>query len=162
MRRREYFDSQQRYRQARQYRDAGVPLPRSLADPPVEPTIISRRSPPPPAEPVPEPPRPPGLRLRIASGSPEHPNCLPAGHIFELRAGTMSIGRGPGSAVQLTDMHVSHHHADLLVGPGALTVIDNRSTNGTWVNDLRIADPTPLNPGDRVQIGHDVFVVEET
>ena len=36
---------------------------------------------------------------------------------------------------------------------------DLGSTNGTWLNGLRIYAPQPLKKGDKIRIGHTVMTV---
>lgn len=62
-----------------------------------------------------------------------------------------SVGRQPGCCLQLNNRTISGHHADLQLERGQLWVIDRKSTNGTYVNGNRIAEPTPVGEGDLVQ-----------
>jgi pSer/pThr/pTyr-binding forkhead associated (FHA) protein len=54
---------------------------------------------------------------------------------------------------------VSRRHATLAVDNGTLTVRDEASLNGTWVNDRRIAGTAGLRVGDRLRIGGSEFIV---
>jgi DNA-binding NtrC family response regulator len=67
------------------------------------------------------------LQLLIFSGEEVRTLDLP-------EVGTMSIGRGDGSAVRIDDLSVSRNHAVLHVGP-KLTIEDLGSANGTMVRD---------------------------
>ncbi len=64
----------------------------------------------------------------------------------------VTIGRDPGSdlCLQLDD-RVSRRHAELQRSGGQWSIAD-RSTNGTYVNDLRVSRE-PLNDGDRIRVG---------
>jgi pSer/pThr/pTyr-binding forkhead associated (FHA) protein len=65
------------------------------------------------------------------------------------------IGRGAGSDVRLPDPGVSQRHA-CLIGRGAdFLLVDEGSTNGTFVGDVRIAPHTSriVRTGDSVRIG---------
>ena len=42
---------------------------------------------------------------------------------------------------------------------GVWKVVDRGSTNGTYVNSVRIANPVELNPGDRINIGSSAIVL---
>jgi pSer/pThr/pTyr-binding forkhead associated (FHA) protein len=69
-----------------------------------------------------------------------------------------TIGR-QGCDVLLVDPEVSRRHAivlDTSVGPA---IEDVGSTNGTWVNDRRIAAPHLLRAGDVVRFGNTVWRV---
>jgi pilus assembly protein CpaF len=49
--------------------------------------------------------------------------------------------------------NVSKHHCRLLVRGGEILVEDLRSTNGTYVNGRKIAEPTPIGLSDKVFVG---------
>ncbi len=65
------------------------------------------------------------------------------------------IGRGPGSDVRLPDASVSHRHASLRAQGSEFIVVDEGSTNGTYVGDVRIAPRTSrmVRSGDMVRVG---------
>jgi pSer/pThr/pTyr-binding forkhead associated (FHA) protein len=67
----------------------------------------------------------------------------------------ISIGRDPTSRVQLPDASVSLRHALIRPGTNGYVIIDESSTNGTYLNAGRLVPgaPKPLTDGDRVQIG---------
>jgi len=72
------------------------------------------------------------------------------------------IGRDAKSHVQLPDPSVSLLHARLAPVPGGgYVLIDENSTNGTFLNALRVLPDTakPLSDGDRVQVGRALFRV---
>lgn len=86
-----------------------------------------------------------------------------AGNIFPLSGGSLDIGRDTNNGVALpNDTNASRRHATLQVAGGQATVTDNGSSNGTFVNGVRIPaqSPHPLNPGDEVQIGMTRFRYE--
>jgi pSer/pThr/pTyr-binding forkhead associated (FHA) protein len=63
------------------------------------------------------------------------------------------IGRSPDNDVQIDSLAVSRHHAQIESGPAGLTIKDLGSNNGTFVNGVRLEAPSPLTPGDTVQVG---------
>ncbi len=69
------------------------------------------------------------------------------------------IGRGPGSDVRLPDTSVSHRHASLRGQGSDFALIDEGSTNGTYVGDVRIAARTSrlVRSGDTVRVGRVVL-----
>ncbi|MCL5053353.1 FhaA domain-containing protein [Ferrimicrobium acidiphilum] len=75
------------------------------------------------------------------------------GSQLKLGLGTHVIGRLAGSAVFVDDPRVSRRHAEIVVEEGRVTVFDSGSTNGTFVNGVKISRPTELNPGDVVTVG---------
>jgi pilus assembly protein CpaF len=48
---------------------------------------------------------------------------------------------------------VSKRHATIVARQGRLTVVDLKSTNGTYVNGRRISTPKEIGPDDRIYIG---------
>jgi pSer/pThr/pTyr-binding forkhead associated (FHA) protein len=67
----------------------------------------------------------------------------------------ISIGRDAKSLVQLPEASVSLLHAWLSPNEGGYVLIDENSTNGTFLNAVRVLPGTarPLADGDRVQVG---------
>ena len=64
----------------------------------------------------------------------------------------LGIGRDVQNAIVLDYESVSRRHARLVRRDGAWWVVDNNSTNGTYVNDVPMRE-TPLRNGDRIKIG---------
>ena len=93
------------------------------------------------------------LRMRVANGTD-------ARRVFDLHPGELIIGREEGSEIQLEDRRVSHNHAIVRVRGEKVTIADLRSTNGTKVNDATIKQETPLAPGDQIDVGGVILVVE--
>lgn len=74
----------------------------------------------------------------------------------------LTVGRDPGCVLRLDDPKVSRRHATLEPsGRGGITIRDEGSLNGTWVNDDRIAGSRALAAGDRVRIGGSEFIVDD-
>jgi predicted component of type VI protein secretion system len=69
-----------------------------------------------------------------------------------------SIGRSAQSSVQVADPEVSRNHCLLEQREGALVIRDAGSTNGTFVNGLRVGEAI-LASGDRVSLGRTRFCV---
>ncbi len=65
------------------------------------------------------------------------------------------IGRGEGSDVRLPDPSVSHRHATLRQRGSDYLIVDEGSTNGTWVGTVRLASQSPrvIKSGERVRVG---------
>lgn len=76
----------------------------------------------------------------------------PLGEI-ELGSGSILIGRLPECDVLLQDNLVSRMHARISVQNDSVVVEDLHSTNGVYVNGLRIGHSAALREGDRILIG---------
>ena len=76
-----------------------------------------------------------------------------SGHGYSLDS-MVTIGRDPASTIPITDGFVSLHHARFYPTPGGVVVEDVGSTNGTFVNDARIAAVTPVSSGDLIRCGN--------
>lgn len=76
-----------------------------------------------------------------------------SGQVFKLPRGNTVLGRAPNAEVRLVDDGVSRHHARLRLETDQLWVEDLESRNGTFVNGLKIAVPTSLREGDKIQVG---------
>jgi pSer/pThr/pTyr-binding forkhead associated (FHA) protein/S1-C subfamily serine protease len=79
-----------------------------------------------------------------------------AGHRCQLTADFATLGRHPTSDLPFDperDTDVSTRHAAVFrQGPGYV-VRDLGSTNGTWVNGIRVRGDQALEPGDRIRLG---------
>jgi hypothetical protein len=74
------------------------------------------------------------------------------GEVFYLESFPVSIGRDPGCDLFLNNMTVSREHAVIKRDGGRITVFDNDSLNGTWV-DGKIVEKAELYEGSLLQIG---------
>jgi hypothetical protein len=72
----------------------------------------------------------------------------------------LTVGRAIDNGLVLSDGRVSRHHARLQTRRGTLVFTDLASTNGSRVNGIRV-DECALGPGDRVQVGDTVLLVEQ-
>lgn len=65
------------------------------------------------------------------------------------------IGRGASSDVRLPDPSVSFRHATLRANGSEYAIVDEGSTNGTWVGGVKLAPNTPrvVRSGDLVRVG---------
>jgi len=72
---------------------------------------------------------------------------------FRLTPGAVkTVGRTPRADFILDAALVSRLHCRLIAAADNLEVVDLRSTNGTFVNDKRVAKAR-LKSGDRLRIG---------
>lgn len=71
-----------------------------------------------------------------------------------MSAQSYTVGTGPDCDVILADEYASRLHAHVWRDErGRIWVEDLGSTNGTWVNGLRILDARIIYPGDTLRIG---------
>ena len=69
-----------------------------------------------------------------------------------------TLGRSTHADFVVGDVLISRIHCRLTASEGRLAIEDLRSTNGTYVNDVR-RKLSNLEDGDRVRLGHVVFSV---
>ncbi|HEU5058380.1 MAG TPA: sigma 54-interacting transcriptional regulator [Kofleriaceae bacterium] len=74
------------------------------------------------------------------------------GHEFDIPMRGGAVGRGEGSAVQLSDLAVSRHHCTLELSGGQFVLVDAGSRNRTLVNGKPITRHV-LVQGDEIAIG---------
>ena len=79
---------------------------------------------------------------------------------FRLKSGAIkTVGRAPRADFILDVALVSRLHCRLTAGDDQLEVLDLKSTNGTFVNDKRVAKAR-LAKGDRLRIGRVEMTVD--
>lgn len=83
--------------------------------------------------------------LKIVSGDMK-------GCKFEIDRDTVVIGRAPDNIVSIKDPLVSGRHCSILREGRRYTLRDMESTNGTYLNDVRIKE-YQLNPKDIIKVG---------
>jgi pSer/pThr/pTyr-binding forkhead associated (FHA) protein len=89
------------------------------------------------------------LKLLIRSGDLK----TPASIVFD--APRIVIGRGDGSEVRLPDPSVSHRHATIRQRGTEYVIVDEGSTNGTFVGGVRLSPQAPrvVRHGELVRVG---------
>lgn len=92
-----------------------------------------------------------GLKLVAANGS--QAVTVPAGR-------TLVVGRSSACDVPIRDLTVSRHHGEVEAAATGLRVRDLGSTNGTFINGVRISEGV-ASPGTRVAFGKVIFQVME-
>lgn len=90
-------------------------------------------------------------RLRLA----ENPKT-----VLPLTPPAVTLGRRTATSHLIDDVYVSDEHAELRVDASGWSVRDLGSTNGTYVNSVKITGPTVLAVGDTLRIGKTVFLVD--
>jgi putative peptide zinc metalloprotease protein len=75
--------------------------------------------------------------------------------------GEMTIGRSPGSTLQIDDPAVSRRQARIVVGDDGEAVLEDAgSSYGTWLDGGRLNGPRPLRDGSLITMGNQRLVVE--
>jgi transcriptional regulator with GAF, ATPase, and Fis domain len=74
-------------------------------------------------------------------------------------AGSATVGTGRANLLTLDDPKVSRLHCELLFRPGVITLRDRGSTNGTFVDGVRVRD-VDLPAGAIVRVGASAFRIE--
>jgi EmrB/QacA subfamily drug resistance transporter len=101
-------------------------------------------------------PSPDGLVVQVVDGPA-------SGARIQIGANPFVFGRAePGDGRLGDDPELSRRHASAsMFAPGRLLLEDLGSTNGTFVNDHRIAAPTVVGAGDGVRLGTSTLRVED-
>jgi hypothetical protein len=77
-----------------------------------------------------------------------------AGQRVAVATSPVTIGKGPATIQITDDPAVSTRHAEVALRGGAFVLTDLGSTNGTFVNNQRIVQPTRLGDGDLLRFGN--------
>ncbi len=81
--------------------------------------------------------------------------------VINLNLGVNRFGRGPGNDFIVEHATISARHCEIALGDGELTVRDNGSTNGTYVNGRPVME-AKLAAGQVLRLGDVDFLVEST
>jgi len=81
-----------------------------------------------------------------------------SGREFELSQAQILIGRDPSVDIVIEAPGVSRRHARLYLQDDQVYIEDLGSSNGTYVNHEPISQATRLHPGDRIGLGHSVWL----
>src|SRR5881394_1981597 len=76
-----------------------------------------------------------------------------AGRQFQIDSDETIIGRSGGLPITLEGANISRKHARILRQGTQFFVEDLGSSNGTYINDRKIAARTPLAPNDTLRVG---------
>src|SRR3954464_6543503 len=85
-------------------------------------------------------------RLIIANGSE-------AGSSFDLSGTEAVIGRQTGTEIKLGGTNVSRRHARVFRNGERFCLEDLGSSNGTFLNGVKLQAPAPLKARDEIRIG---------
>jgi hypothetical protein len=79
-------------------------------------------------------------------------------HEVELQGTTATLGRDPSCDLVLNDAKCSRRHAVIEAGPQGMSIRDNGSANGIFLNGRKV-ERSPLVEGDIVRLGETVLKV---
>ena len=125
---------------------AVAPPPAPVPPPPPAPTPVVA-APAAPAGPAPKPNVPPLATLEVINEGPMK------GTKFEIHSALTNIGRGPHNDIVIAEESLSGSHAKILKRDGAWWVVDQGSTNGTYVGGRRISGEQQLTGAPDVRFG---------
>jgi adenylate cyclase len=74
------------------------------------------------------------------------------GQVFKIARPTTTVGRSNTCEVVLNDPLISRLHCQILLGMGGITLRDLGSTNGTFLNGVRMTE-SPLRNQDVISVG---------
>lgn len=99
-------------------------------------------------------PAQPATSLRVLAGPL-------TGARIALGASAVLIGRSPSCTLVIDDDYTSSRHARIFPREGGWWLEDLGSTNGTFVAEVRLGSPQPLDVGVPVRIGTTVLELRE-
>lgn len=79
---------------------------------------------------------------------------------LELERERIALGRAATNEIALADPSCSSHHATVERRGESFIIRDEGSKNGTFVNNRRVREPTPLLPGDEISLGSTTIVFD--
>lgn len=74
----------------------------------------------------------------------------------------IKIGRDSAGDIFLDNPAISRHHCTISINDGKLTLKDEGSANGTYLNETQISSEMELNNGDTISVGKFQIVVGYT
>jgi pSer/pThr/pTyr-binding forkhead associated (FHA) protein len=105
----------------------------------------------------------PRTAKRSSSGGKRKPRAVPRELVVHTPQGKprvvrlddhdVTFGRSETSTVPLDDAYISDHHAKVFMEDGEWCIADLGSTNGTFLNQVKVTSPTPIAAGDQLGIG---------
>ena len=89
------------------------------------------------------------LEVVLTYPTPEGSQEIPVGE------GKLTFGRGSDADRRFPDDGLSRLHATVYREGDRVWIVDENSSNGTFVNGSRVTGAVPLNAGDTIRIGHE-------
>jgi len=79
---------------------------------------------------------------------------------FNFESDQFSVGREEDNDLVLDRVNISKHHLRFRRSQGSIEIIDLGSTNGTYVNGRKVAQPRPVRRADRIYVGDYILMLE--
>jgi ABC-type multidrug transport system ATPase subunit/pSer/pThr/pTyr-binding forkhead associated (FHA) protein len=79
-----------------------------------------------------------------------------SGHISEFDSSEITIGRAESCKVRVQGPTISRIHC-VIKKLGSVDVIEDKSTNGIYLNDKRVNKSSALREGDQIKVGTHIF-----
>lgn len=79
------------------------------------------------------------------------------GTIFDLEPNITSVGRSPECTISVDFRGISRKHFQIELKNSIATVTDLGSSNGTYVNNIKLDAPKNISKGDMIKIGGAAF-----
>lgn len=80
------------------------------------------------------------------------------GKIHMIEEGKLVLGRDQGTNFVINDPAISRHHSIITRAGSKITIEDNDSTNGTYVNGTKIKKCIELKDGDKIQLSSETIL----
>jgi pSer/pThr/pTyr-binding forkhead associated (FHA) protein len=80
------------------------------------------------------------------------------GKVFPIMKNEITIGRDINNDITINDSEISRRHCRLLIAGDSYVIEDLGSTNGTWINDQRLAGSHQLVSGESFRLGDNVVL----
>ena len=81
---------------------------------------------------------------------------------LDFEGAEVEIGRLEDNDLCLPKSNVSKHHARLVYKDDRYVILDQKSTNGTYVNGRRITSPMVVRKGDKIYIGDFILTLAQS
>lgn len=80
------------------------------------------------------------------------------GKVFPIMKNELTIGRDINNEITINDLEISRRHCRLVMSGDGYMIEDLGSTNGTWINDQRLAGSHSLRSGESFRLGDNVVL----
>ena len=84
-----------------------------------------------------------------------------AGEVVPVNKNLLA-GRSPDCSLEVPDPNASRKHTQILFDGTSVTVADNGSSNGSFVNDVRLTAPVTVRHGDVIRLGETRLRIQHT